>query len=100
MIVAGQLLSVTIRKPAGLIQTFLATHGSKAADVGQGQRKAEFIFVSNIPERKAAIFHANSAAVPVVAHLGGGILQEPELVIEADATGGSETGLVGVAVAE
>ena len=54
------------RVTAALEELVLPLEIPERANVREGQRKAELVFIAHRSQRKAAIFHADAAAIPVV----------------------------------
>jgi hypothetical protein len=67
-----------------LEQPFLALQIPERPDIRQGESKAVLIFISDRPKRKATVFEAQAAAIPVISSLRCPVLQQIELAIEAD----------------
>src|SRR5205823_8966740 len=81
-------------------EAFLAAQIAEGADVGQAEREADLVLIrADSAQGKAAIFHADADAAPVIAGLRGSILQPGEVGIPADAAGKADAALVGMAVA-
>ena len=83
-----------------LVEPFLALKVSECGDVGQGEGEAELIFVSDQAEGEAAIFDAESAAIPVVGGLRGLVLKESLIEVEAETRRAAEAALLGLPVSE
>ncbi len=61
----------------------LLSDGAEGPGVGNGKGKAVFIRAAKGPESQAAKLESDSAAVPVIARLHDGVLQEVPLDIPA-----------------
>src|SRR5581483_10675519 len=81
-----------------LKQPLLPSQGPERPHIGQAEGEAELVFVSDGAQGEAAVFEAQPAAIPVIAGLESGVLQEALGDIEADIGGGADAALVGVSV--
>src|SRR5208282_51610 len=83
-----------------LVQSFLLPQVSERPDVGQGKGEAEQIFVADVGNSVASVFHRHAAAIPVVGGLCGGELQLPGVCVNAEIGRGAQSSAVEPAIAE
>lgn len=95
----GYRFDAIIRGLAGivrdLVESFLPFHISEAANIAQVKAETILILVAHRTEGEAAIFHTDTAAIPVVARLHGAVLQETNVGIEAHCACATESALIG-----
>src|SRR5262245_6244507 len=90
--------AIISRRKATSGQARLPPKVTECPDMGEGEREADLVLVgADGAEGEAAVFHAHADAIPVVAELGGAVLQVRQIGIEADAPGQREAVLIGMA---
>src|SRR4029077_1981653 len=78
-----------------LVKSFLPFHVSEASDIAQVKAETVLVLIAHATEREAAIFHTDTAAIPVVAGLHCAVLQKSDVGIKAHCACAAEAALVG-----
>src|SRR5690349_1839924 len=81
-----------------LEQLVLTAQVAERSHVRESERKTELILIAHRTQREPPIFHAEAAAVPVVARLERAVLQEVRRHVEADRCGRTQTTFAWAAV--
>src|SRR5450631_265847 len=85
---------------SSLVEPLLPSEVAEGSHVRQRKRETVLIFVAHRSERKAAVFQAQAATVPVVTRLRRRVLQRPGVRVKTEAAGGAQPSFVELAVAK
>src|SRR5882762_3241960 len=85
---------------SGLVEALLPSEVAEGSHICQRKRETILILVAHRSQRKAPVFQAQAATVPVVTGLRRRILQRTMVRVKAEAAGGTEAPLVELTVAK